>query len=50
MIVLENSYHLVALDAQRQLVAERSTAFGGGIDQANSDVRRRGAHLVVSNG
>ena len=49
MIVLENSYHLVALDQQRQLVADRSTAFGIEIDQSQREARRRGAHLVVRN-
>ena len=45
MVVLEDSYHLVALDGQRQLVADRSVALGFEIDGLERDVRRRAPHL-----
>lgn len=35
MIVLEDSYHIITLDKQRQVVIERSIAFADGIAKAN---------------
>ncbi|MEZ5817676.1 MAG: alpha/beta fold hydrolase [Hyphomicrobiaceae bacterium] len=37
MVVLEDSYHIITLDKQRQLVVERSTAFAETIARANAD-------------
>ncbi|MGE0701715.1 MAG: alpha/beta hydrolase [Hyphomicrobiaceae bacterium] len=36
MVVLEDSYHIVTLDKQRQAVVERSLAFAEGIAKANA--------------
>ena len=37
MVVLEDSYHIITLDKQRQVVVERSVAFADGIARANAD-------------
>ncbi len=37
MVVLEDSYHIITLDKQRQVVVERSVAFADGVAKANAD-------------
>ncbi|MGD9805671.1 MAG: alpha/beta hydrolase [Hyphomicrobiaceae bacterium] len=37
MVVLEDSYHIITLDKQRQLVVDRSIAFGEAITRRNAD-------------
>ncbi len=37
MVVLEDSYHIITLDKQRQLVVDRSIAFGEAITRLNAD-------------
>lgn len=37
MVVLEDSYHIITLDRQRQVVVERSVAFAEGVARANAD-------------
>ena len=36
MVVLEDSYHIITLDRQRQVVIERSLAFAAGVARANA--------------
>ncbi|MFV0295592.1 MAG: alpha/beta hydrolase [Hyphomicrobiaceae bacterium] len=38
MVVLEDSYHIITLDKQRQLVVERSLAFAADIARANQEL------------
>lgn len=48
MVVLEDSYHIITLDKQRQLVVERSIVFGETIARSNAARIRASAPAVSS--